>query len=227
MTVDTTSNEAGALSKAQQLAADKLTALVGKVVQGGVGPIPGAVAYAEDRLSRARQEGRSEAEAVEAAIRTVIRESVAAAGATGFVTGLGGLMTLPVTLPTSALGNLAINALMVGAIAHLRGYEVTDPHTHTVILATVAGSSMQLAVSGTGVEIGKRLAKEAIKAIPAQALKRINARVGFFLIAKYGTQRSAITLAKAVPLVGGLVGGGVDAALTRAIGGLAKKSLPS
>lgn len=228
MTVTTGGDDESALSKAQRLAAEKLSVLVGKVVQDGVGPIPGAAAYAEDRLARARRkDGRTEEEAVEAAIRTIIRESVTAAGTTGFVAGLGGLLAAGVAIPASVVGNLAINALMVGAIAHLRGYDVDDPHTRTVILATVAGSSMQLAASGAGVEIGKRLTKEAIKAIPIQLLKRINARAGIFLVAKYGSQRSVITLAKFVPLVGGLVGGSVDATLTRVIGALAKKSLPA
>ncbi len=38
------------------------------------------------------------------------------------------------------------------------------------------------------------------------------------MFAKYGTKRSAVTLAKGVPLVGGVVGGSVDAVSTRAVG---------
>jgi 4-diphosphocytidyl-2C-methyl-D-erythritol kinase len=80
---------------------------------------------------------------------------------------------------------------------------------------------------GMGVEVGKRAARQAIQAIPTAALRRINTRAGFYLVAKYGTQRSAVTLAKVIPVVGGLVGGGVDAALTGAIGSLAKKAFPA
>lgn len=217
-------DELGALSKAQQTVADKLTALVGKVVDDGLGPVQGSRLYAEDRLERARRGGRSEAAAADVAIKTLIRESVAAAGTTGFVTGLGGLVTLPVTLPANLAGNLAINARMVGAIAHLRGYPIEDPHTRTVILLTVAGSNLQAAASELGVQVGKQVAKETIRAIPIAALRRINARAGVYLVAKYGTQRSAITLAKAVPIAGGLVGGSVDAALTGVIGKAAKKA---
>ena len=103
MTVAVGEDESGPLSKAQRTAAEKLTALVGKVVDDGVGPIQGSRTYAQDRLERARREGRSEAEAeaVDAAIKVIIRESVAAAGTTGFVTGLGGLLALPITLPAT------------------------------------------------------------------------------------------------------------------------------
>jgi uncharacterized protein (DUF697 family) len=46
-------------------------------------------------------------------------------------------------------------------------------------------------------------------------------------LAKYGTERAAVTLAKAVPVVGGVVGGSVDAAFTRSIGAAAKKMFPA
>jgi len=142
-------DESGPLSKAQRTAADKLTALIGKVVDDGAGPIQGSRMYAEDRLERGRRDGRSEAEAVEAAIKVVIRECVAAAGTTGFVTGFGGLVALPVTLPPNVAGNFAINVRLVGAIAHIRGYTLDDPHTRTVILLTVAQQP-----SGRGIRVG-------------------------------------------------------------------------
>ena len=58
-------------------------------------------------------------------------------------------------------------------------------------------------------------------------IHKINAKAGIYLVAKYGTNRSAITLAKLVPGIGGIVGGSVDASLTRAIGGAAKKAFPA
>ena len=224
MTVAVGKDESGPLSKVQRTAAEKLTALVGKVVDDGVGPVQGSRTYAGDRLERARREGRSEAEAVEGAIKVIIRESVAAAGTTGFVTGLGGPLAMPVTLPANVAGNLAINARMVGAIAHLRGYTLDDPHCRTIILLTVAGSNLQAAASELGVQLGKQVANQSIRAIPIAVLRRINARAGFFLVAKYGTQRSAVTLARAIPVAGGLVGGSVDAALTGMIGKAAKRA---
>lgn len=224
MTVVVDEGESGPQRKALRTAAEKLTALVDKVVDDGVGPIQGSRMYADDRLERARRDGRPEAEAAEAAIKVLIRESVAAAGTTGFVTGLGGLVTLPITLPANVAGNLAINARMVGAIAHLRSYPLDDPHTRTVILLTVVGSNLQAAAAKVGVKLGKQVAKESIQAIPIAVLHRINARAGFYLVAKYGTQRSATTLARAIPVAGGLVGGSVDAAFTGMIGKAAKKA---
>jgi len=63
----------------------------------------------------------------------------------------------------------------------------------------VAESTLQTVTSGLGVKIGEQVAEESIRAIPVAILRQINTRAGFFLVAKYGTQRSAVNLAGAIP----------------------------
>ena len=46
------------------------------------------------------------------------------------------------------------------------------------------------------------------------------------LLAKFGTKRAVITLAKGIPLVGGVVGGGVDATMTGIVGRTAAGMFP-
>lgn len=223
-------------------AAAQLQKLVRATVSEGIGPMTGSVAYADARLagqsgsasggsvtrrfSKTTSAPRDPGDATEAAIRRVIRESVAAAGTAGFVTGVGGLASLPVSLPANMAGNLIINSRMVGAIAHLRGYDLDKESTEALLFLVVAGSSAQSAMSALGVKIGKEAAKGAINRVPIAVIRRINQKAGFYLVAKYGTSRSAITLAKIVPGVGGVVGGSVDAALTRSIASVAKKVFP-
>ena len=62
---------------------------------------------------------------------------------------------------------------------------------------------------------------EAIKKIPIALIREINKKVGFMLLAKYGTKRGLIVLAEG-PLVGGVVGGAVDATMTTVIGRTAR-----
>lgn len=66
----------------------------------------------------------------------------------------------------------------------------------------------------------------AFSKIPTAIIRQINKKVGFYLVAKYGTKRAAITLAKFIPVAGGIVGGAVDATLTRLVGATAKKTFP-
>jgi hypothetical protein len=134
---------------------------------------------------------------------------------------------LPIALTASVGGSLIINSRMVGAIAHLRGYELDVEHTRAMLMLVVAGSTAQATMSAVGVKVGQQAAKTAINRVPIAVVRKINERAGFYLVAKYGTERSTVTLAKAVPGIGGLVGGTVDAALTRSIASVAKKVFPA
>lgn len=199
-------------------AGEQFQRLVHHVLHEGIGPVTGSVPYAEDRRERLDDP--------EQAIRRIRQESVLAAGSAGFLSGVGGLATLPVTLPANLAGSLIINVRMVGAIAHLRGWNLDDPHTEAMATLVAAGSSAQAAMSRFGVRLGTERAKQAIKAVPIALIREINKKAGFMLVAKYGTKRSAVTLVKAVPLAGGVVGGGVDAALTSAVGRAAMGAFP-
>lgn len=218
--------------------ARRLRQVATKVVNDGVGPITGSAAYAEARLSKVRgpepQDGddaqqpwEPDSADIERVIRRLVKESVAASSANGFVTGLGGFVTMPITLPANVAGAFVINARLAGAIAYLRGYDLRDPHVQTIVTLAAAGSSLASSLQAVGVKVGTKLTAQAIKALPMAVIRRINARVGFMLLAKYGTKRSVVTLAKGIPLVGGAVGGGVDATFTIVVGKAARASFPA
>ncbi|MFF6809769.1 EcsC family protein [Streptomyces sp. NPDC012403] len=223
----------GAVEKAGRWIAD----LAEKVMVNGVGPVTGSVAWAEDRLSRRQgadyrapddDERRSPEDMkddIDAVVARLIKESVAAAGAQGFVTGLGGLITAGVTIPANVAASLAVNLRMAGSIAHLRGWDIRDPHVRTVVMMLAIGMSTQKVLAAFGVKIGQKLGEQMIKKIPMAVLHAINKKVGFHLVAKHGTKRAAITLAKGIPILGGIVGGAVDAGGTAVIGRATDKAL--
>jgi hypothetical protein len=220
-------------------ASGQLLKLVGKVIDTGVGPLTGSVTWAEDRLARvqgARYEPNTdptrkvrpyERDDIEKAIKRLIVESVEAAGVNGFVTGLGGFIAMPVTVPANMAGALMINARLAGAIAYLRGYDPKDPHVRTVATLIAVGSNAQQIVRTFGIRVGERVMIQAIRQLPIALIREINKRVGFMLLAKYGSNRALITLVKGVPLVGGVVGGAVDATMTSAIGRSARAMFPA
>ncbi|MEU8071021.1 EcsC family protein [Micromonospora sp. NPDC048169] len=206
---------------------------VNRVVRNGIGPVTGSAAWAESRLRTVQgdrydsallgKRGGTPAEDVDKVISRLIKESVMAAGSAGFVTGLGGFVTLPITLPANVAGALIINVRLAGAIAYLRGYDLDDPHTQAMIPLVAVGSNIQSTLSTLGAQIGVKLTEQAIRKVSIDLIRKINQKLGFMLLAKYGTKRALITLAKAVPLVGGVVGGGIDATLTAAVGRSADK----
>lgn len=119
-----------------------------------------------------------------------------------------------------------LNARMVASIAHLRGWDLQDEAVRSSILVTMAGSTPAGLFSAFGVDVGQKLTVTAIRRVPIEVIRKINKRVGFMLIAKYGTKRSAITLTKAVPVVGGVVGATVDATYTKTVSTVAKRAFP-
>lgn len=163
---------------------------------------------------------------IEKAIKRLIIESVEAAGVNGFVTGLGGFIAMPVTIPANMAGALVINARLAAAIAYLRGYDPKDPHVRTVATLVAVGSNAQQIVKAVGIKVGEKVAFQAIKSLPIAVIREVNKKAGFMLLAKYGTTRPVITLAKGVPLVGGVVGGAVDATMTTIVGRTAKAMFP-
>lgn len=229
----------GIPATAAEKASKQLSKLVAGVIDTGVGPITGSIAWAEDRLARVqgnryepsagptrtiRPEDRDD---IDKTIARLILESVQAAGVNGFATGLGGFITLPVTIPANMAGALVINARLAAAIAYLRGYDPKDPHVRTVVTLIAVGSNAQQIAKVVGVKVGQKVAMEAIKKLPIAIIREINKKVGFMLLAKYGSKRALVTLAKGIPLVGGVVGGTVDASMTNVIGRTSRSMFPA
>lgn len=160
-------------------------------------------------------------------IRSLIRWHVAAATTTGFTTGLGGLVTLPVTLPAGLGAAWLLQARMIGSIAHIRGYDIADERVRTLVIAAIAGDATVSEVTKRiGSDFARRAGKAAVHHVPGKVLIEINKKVGFRLLTKGGT-KGVVNLGKAVPVLGGVVGGAVDGASTRAVGAVATRAFPS
>lgn len=152
----------------------------------------------------------------------LIRWQVMKAGTTGFVMGLGGVLTLPVTIPVNVASVLIIQLRMIAAVAHLGGHDVRSDEVRTMAFACMCGSSAADVLKGVGVQLGQKLSQQAIKNLSSEVIKKINQAVGFRLVTKFG-QKGVVNLGKMIPVVGGIVGGGFDASSTMAIGTVARR----
>lgn len=153
----------------------------------------------------------------EAAIDALIRWQVAKAAAAGFLTNLGELATLPIALPANVLSALYIQIRMVAAIAALRGHDLRSDQVRTVVLACLCGTTLIDVVKETGIGIGAGLAQQAVASLSSEALRRLT-RIG--ALRRVG---GTTHVARLTPLIGGVVAGALDGALTRAYANAAKK----
>ena len=150
------------------------------------------------------------------AARKLANMQITKCATTGFLTGLGGLITLPVTLPANITAVWFVQLRMIAAIAVLGGLDPKDDQVQTLCYACLSGSGGVDIVKQAGIQFAKQGGKVLIKKIPGEVFKAMNAKLGMRFITKFG-EKGIINLGKGVPVLGGLVGGGIDLASTRVI----------
>jgi hypothetical protein len=184
----------------------------------GKGLLPGAKAAAVRQLQRHNG-------AVDEAIESLITFHVRLASAQGFVTNLGGIAALPVSVPANLTGVAVVEVRMVAAIAHLRGYDLADNRVRTALVMCLMG----------GEEVGRHIALGELPTSPMAVAtapvfdpeldRMVAEKVVTDLAGRVGGKTLALALTKRVPLLGGGIGAVVDALATQQIGTYAKGEL--
>ena len=151
------------------------------------------------------------------AVKVMIKNQVWKCTTTGAITGLGGLVTLPAAVTADVSSVLYIQMRMIACTAYMLGYDVNSDQVQTCIYACLAGVSLNEVIKKAGIQISEKIAMNAIKKIPGEALVKINQKVGFRFITKFG-EKGVINLGKMVPGVGAVISGGFDFAETKVIG---------
>ena len=184
----------------------------------GIGPLAPAATAADKQLDEQRGN-------VDRAIHEVIENNVRMAGAQGFVTNIGGLVTMAVTIPANVSGLALIQCRMVAGIAHLRGHDLDDPRVRNAILALLLGEE----------QVRDLVKKRKLPATPMALATApahdptldgtISAVVATDLITRVAGKRLATTVGRKIPIVGGVVGAGADGFATWKVGRYADREL--
>jgi len=143
------------------------------------------------------------------AAKKMINNQIIKCTTSGFITGFGGLVTLPITIPANISSVLYVQMRMIACVAYMAGYDLKTDQVQTLVYACLAGVSVSEVVKQTGVKIGVKMATSAVKKIPGKTLTKINQKVGFRFVTKFG-EKGVINLGKLVPGVGAFIGGGLD-----------------
>ena len=177
----------------------------------GLGPLSGAAGLAAEYLGddKYRDDG--------ARVAALIKWETAKNFTTGFLTGLGGFITLPVAVPTALAASWVVQARMAAAIACIYGHDLDSGHVRTRILLSLAGDVAREAMKDLGLKVGDKLTQRAVEQIPGRLLVEVNKRIAAKLAAQVG-QRVALRFPRAVPVFGGVVGGSLDAVVCRKVG---------
>jgi hypothetical protein len=135
----------------------------------------------------------------DALVRTIIRRQSLRCGFIGAITGLGGLPTLPITLPIDLVASYRIQAEMVNFIA--RAYKRNNflPQEEALMASLVMFGSSRVTQSST------------------RAATRAATKAATNMLTEVGSK----ALAKVIPLAGALVGFAVNYLTTQATGRMA------
>jgi len=193
---------------------------VGRVVLDtgldGRGPIRSAARVADAALR--------DADDPERAIETLVRDHLALSAVGGFVTGVGGYVTLPIALSVNVAEFYLVATRMVGAIAVVRGYDLRQPEVRTAVLLTLVASRSDEVLAKEGFGAGT-LSRFGLSRMPPGALMLVNKAI-FFRLLRRVNKRLFWKLGRGLPLLGGGAGAALDAWMMSRIAGQALVEFP-
>lgn len=179
----------------------------------GVGPLPGAAASAESHPS------------ADALVGFHLR----LAATQGFLTNLGGIATMPATVPANLAGLALVQTHLIAGIAHLGGHDLADPGVRDAVLACLLGADRvdslidEGALPGTPRELAAGVSGPT--STDSELGRRIAAEVTRELVGRVTGRRLAGVVGRRVPVLGGAVGAASDARSTKRLGAYAASQL--
>lgn len=147
---------------------------------------------------------------LEQQVNSLIKWQTAKAGTSGFVTGLGGAITMPLTVPANIASVIYIQIRMITAIAYMGGHDIHSDRVKSLVYICMVGNGAKELLKDLSIRSGERLVSKIIE------------KVSIKLAGKVG-EKSMASASKAIPVVGGIVSGSYDIVTTRIVGKVAKK----
>lgn len=143
------------------------------------------------------------------------------AGATGFLSGIAGVIILPVSVPAIFTITLLIQVRMIAAIAYMGGYDLKDDKIRTAVYLCLAGNISKDILVDTGIQYGTGLMVRNIANLSPGVLMILQKKIGFLLFRRIST-RNMSQIIRMIPIAGGIVAGGIDITANNIVGNYAR-----
>ncbi|MBU2512949.1 EcsC family protein [bacterium] len=127
----------------------------------------------------------------------------------GFITSLGGIITLPISIPASLGVNWILQTRMVAAMAHIGGFDIDEAPVRMSIALCLLGKRGKEILNQNFGNIESYFKKRGLNSIPTKTLSIVNQAIATKLM-QIAAQKGMSRVSKAIPLVGGMVGGLLD-----------------
>ncbi|MGL4953245.1 MAG: EcsC family protein [Culicoidibacterales bacterium] len=154
------------------------------------------------------QAGIEQIEAIERLFADQLREATTI----GFFSGLGGIVTLPVTLPMNITLITLLQVRLSATVAMLLGYDLHTPQVKVTVLLALAGSSAEELANEAGLKIGLKVGEHALESISEEVVTKVIEKIGVRFAVILG-EAGLLSIETLFPFVGGAI----DATLDRYI----------
>ncbi len=183
---------------------EQMMEVLDKSYKAAINGIPGSL-----RAEELADEYMKKYGTVEIAAKKLIENQIAKCSTSGFITGFGGFITMPVTVPANIASVLYVQMRMIASIAYMGGSDIYSDEVQTLVYVCLLKTTISDILKSTGIKVANKVTLNLLKKIPGKILVKINQKVGFRLVTKFG-QKGIFNLVKVVPVAGALVGAGVD-----------------
>jgi len=146
------------------------------------------------------------------AARNLIHWESIKAGSSGFLSGIGGVVALPVTLPLNITSVLFLQTRLVAALACLGQHRLSDERIRALAGLCLCGNAAKALLQDLTLQAVDRWTATVAQQVTEKTLALLATRAGLV---------SAENIVRLIPLAGGVVSGAVDIASTRTIGHIA------
>lgn len=146
------------------------------------------------------------------AARNLIHWESIKAGSSGFLSGIGGVVALPVTLPLNITSVLFLQTRLVAALACLGQHRLSDERIRAMAGLCLCGNAAKALLQDLTLQAVDRWTAIISQQVAEKTLTLFTTRAGLV---------SAENIVRLIPLAGGVVSGAVDIASTRTIGRIA------
>ena len=147
---------------------------------------------------------------IEQQVDSLIKWQVAKSATSGFVTGLGGVMIMPLTVPANIASVIYVQIRMIAAIAYMGGHDIKEDRVKSLIYICMVGNGAKELLKDMSIKAGEKLFSKIIENVSTKLASKIG-------------EKGVTSFGKAIPVLGGVVGGSYDALSTRIVGKVAKR----
>ena len=202
----------------RKMSIESVDQLLDSAYKAAINGIPGTLS-AEELAEEYLNKSNSKMKAVD----DLVKWQIAKCGTSGFISGLGGIITIPIGLPANIVSVIYIQIRMIAAIAYIGGYNIKDDKVKSLVYLCLCGNSAKDIAKAAGIQFGTKFSKAMIEKIPGHVIIKINQKVGFRFLTKFG-EKGVVNIGKMIPLAGGIIGLGFDTASTKIISKMAKST---